>query len=80
MRFFKQIFKIDIANLCLRNLCKLIASKEEITAKNISDYSEGLILVLPCISNTIIKDYVSFNNPNLSKIIFALQKSFVQYK
>ena len=56
-----------------RNLCKLIASKEEINTKNISLYSEGLILVLPCSSNTLIRDYFIYDNQNLEKVIFTLQ-------
>ena len=59
-----------------RNLCKLMSSKEEINTKNISSYSEGLILVLPCISNSLIKDLFIFNDPRLEKIIFSIQKSF----
>ena len=62
-----------------KNLCKIISSKEEITTKTISIYSEGLILVLPCVSNTIIKDYFIFDNPILEKVIFTLQKSFTDF-
>ena len=59
-----------------RSLCKLMSSKEEITTKNISLFSEGLILILPCISNSFIKDLFIFNDPRLEKIIFSIQKSF----
>lgn len=59
-----------------RNLCKLMSLKEEINTENISIYSEGLILVLPCISNQIIRDYFIFDNPKLEKIIFSIQKDF----
>ncbi|MBE6143696.1 MAG: DNA polymerase III subunit alpha [Erysipelotrichaceae bacterium] len=62
-----------------RNLCKLIASKEEINTKNISLYSEGLILVLPCSSNTLIRDYFIYDNQNLEKVIFTIQKSFSDF-
>ena len=62
-----------------KNLCKLIASKEEITTKNLSSYSEGLILILPCVSNSIIRDYFIFDNPNLERIIYTLQKSFSDF-
>ena len=62
-----------------RNLCRLIACKEKVNTRTIQEYSEGLILVLPCISNSIIKDYFIYDHANLEKIIFTLQKSFSDF-
>ena len=62
-----------------RNLCKLMSLKEEINFDNISNYSKGLILVLPCSSNNIIKELFIFNHPTLEKTIFNIQKHFEDF-
>jgi DNA polymerase III subunit alpha len=63
-----------------RNICQLVSKNNTtLTLDEFYKYSEGLILVLPCVSNSYIKNKFNNDDKNLSSFIFEIQKHFSSF-
>ena len=56
------------------NLCKIISSDH--TIKSLNEHSEGLIMVIPTISNEELSNVLERSQEDASKVLFALTKNF----
>ena len=57
-----------------RNLCALLNLEKNL--KNLNEHAEGLILVVPTISNEHLSDVLLTSEEDFAKVLFALSKNF----
>lgn len=63
-----------------RNICKLVSKNNvSLSLEDFYEYSKGLILVLPCISNKYLKNKFNNEESNVASFIYNIQKNFSSF-